>query len=474
MKLIHKFFFAFFVTNTCLVGLLFLFIYISFISDFDDFVKQAEQAHVARVKQQLFAVYDPVTHWDNIAKNQDLWHAIVEPERDMGVALPSASLPAKTAQKDKNTDWEPATLEGFNTGRRISLYDQNKQVIIGKPDYYASPYHEAISANGNVIGWLTLDPAGPSSHTPATLFLASQLKRYTLIALVVIVLAFFMALLLSQQLTKPIKRIILAVNNVTKGNFDRPVKIKNGGELGLLSDNINQLAGVLKQNQTMRQQWISDTSHELRTPLTVLRSQLIAVKDGVLIMNDKRLDLLLDEVAGLQGIVDDLAQLAYTDNAHLTYAFEKLDITRILLQTMDTFSPRLAQASLQAHMAIPEHEVWVRGDKHRLTQLFGNLMENACRYTHAGGEVLLRAEVTSTGQVVLYLQDSAPGVAEDELSLLVKRFYRVEKSRNRATGGAGLGLALCQQIIEAHQGSIGLSSSSLGGLEVKIVLPLIK
>jgi len=492
VKLIHKFFLAFFITNISLVGMMFVFIYMNFATEFNDFVEQEEQKHVARVRQQLIAIYSEVGSWQSITENTRLWRAIVEPNRKP--IKPKADqqrdnandAPPQAKQNDITNDLEPkpkqlpASLQWINlpedllkTGQRISLYDQNKQVVVGKPSLNDNSHIGPIILQNKVIGWIGLVPSRLVENSPAKAFLTAQLHNYFMITLLVILLAFIMAIVLSRHLIKPIKQIVAGTSELNKGNFASRIAPLTKDELGTLSHNFNELAYTLEQNQQMRFQWVSDTSHELRTPLTVLRSHLLAVQDGVFVADEKRIELLIKQVDNLNHIVDDLAQLAHSDTANLTYQAVKIDVVEVFKQTLESYTARFNEHELTVNSdeLSSAGDCIVSGDKDRLQQLFANLLENTCRYTHQGGQVNISAH-TVANKVELILQDSAPGVLPEDQRQLFERFYRVEKSRSREHGGSGLGLALCKQIVEAHGGTISLQNSPLGGLEVKIVLPL--
>ena len=295
-----------------------------------------------------------------------------------------------------------------------------------------------------------------------------------MITLLVIALAFIMAIVLSRHLIKPIKQIVTGTDELTKGNFASRIIPSSKDELGTLSNNFNALAHTLEQNQQMRFQWVSDTSHELRTPLTVLRSHLLAVQDGVFTADTKRINLLINQVDNLSHIVDDLAQLAQTDSVNLTYNNARIDLITIFEQSIENYTARFKEHELNvdSKSLTKAGKCIINGDKERLIQLFSNLLENTCRYTHKGGQVIILAH-KRPNNIELILQDSAPSVLPNDLQKLFERFYRVEKSRSREHGGSGLGLALCKQIVEAHGGQISLHNSPLGGLEVKITLTLL-
>jgi len=285
-------------------------------------------------------------------------------------------------------------------------------------------------------------------------------------------MAFIMALILSKHLIAPIKKIIISTNQLIKGNYHSRIKKSSNDELGLLSENINDLAHSLEKSQKNRFQWMSDTSHELRTPLTVLKSQLIAIQDCIFQADKKRITLFIDEIDNLNRIVNDLYQLSSSDAGALTYKKNSLDPIFLLKQVIENYQPKFSQNTLLCNYAYLDNiQCYMLADKDRLKQLFSNLLENSCRYTHSGGKINIYA-VINKQQLELQIQDSLPSVSKEMQDKLFERFYREEQSRSRSHGGSGLGLSLCKQIVEAHQGSINAMDSPLGGLCIKINLPI--
>lgn len=477
MKLIHKFFLAFFATNITLVGLMFVFIYMNFSTEFNSFVEKEEHKHLSDVKQQLVQLYSELGTWQPITKNTQLWRSIVEPKKNNNTAKNKPKKTDDSARADKKSAsllWLNIPADLLQTGKRISLYDSDKKVVVGRADIDENPYIEAVLLNNNVIGWIGLVPSNLVENSPAEAFLSAQLYNYLLITLFVILLAFVMAIVLSKHLIKPIKQIVVGTNELNKGNFASRITPLTQDELGTLSTNFNELAGTLEYNQQMRFQWVSDTSHELRTPLTVLRSHLLAVQDGVFVADEKRISLFISQVDNLNNIVDDLAQLANSDTASLTYNNLDVDVTQVLQQSVESYKARFEEHNLSLNCQALKNAAsyLVSGDKDRLQQLFSNLFENNCRYTDQGGQVSIEINKRDS-ELEIVFQDSAPGVLPEEQRKLFERFYRVEKSRNRNFGGSGLGLSLCKQIVGVHDGDISLHDSPLGGLAVKVTLPLV-
>jgi two-component system sensor histidine kinase BaeS len=180
------------------------------------------------------------------------------------------------------------------------------------------------------------------------------------------------------------------------------------------------------------------------------------------------------EVERLSKLVDDLYELSLSDSGALSYKKEYLDVVAVLNDTLSMFAERFEQAQLTvAAETARSGPVVVFADAQRLFQLFSNILENSLRYTHPGGQIRVRTEKTADA-VVVDFEDSAPGVPAAALAKLFDRFYRVDSSRSRASGGAGLGLAICKNIVAAHGGDITAYASPLGGLWLRVSLPYLR
>jgi two-component system sensor histidine kinase BaeS len=232
------------------------------------------------------------------------------------------------------------------------------------------------------------------------------------------------------------------------------------------------LAERLQQNEASRKQWIADIAHELRTPLAILRGEIEALQDGINQPDASTLASLHQEVSHLQRLVSDLYDLSMSDSGALSYRKESLDLIAVLQETLALHSTSLDEQQLSVDVkGLNQQPVLIQGDSQRLQQLFKNLLENSLRYTDKPGQLHISTQLKA-GWVDILFEDSSPGVPEDALPRLFERLYRVESSRNRATGGAGIGLSICRNIVEAHGGSISAAHSALGGLEIRVHLPL--
>jgi two-component system sensor histidine kinase BaeS len=222
----------------------------------------------------------------------------------------------------------------------------------------------------------------------------------------------------------------------------------------------------------MRQQWISDIAHELRTPLSILRGEIEALSDGVREVNRDSLNSLLAEARHLSEIVNDLHELSLADTGALSIKKVPIDPAAVLKETIGHFKQGFAENLIKIENSLENHyPITIIGDADRLQQLFSNLVENTLRYADAPGILKIGQECTAN-RLILFFEDSGPGVPEDALDHLFDRLYRVDRSRSRAQGGSGLGLSICKSIVNALGGEIRATNGISGGLRIEIELPL--
>lgn len=290
-----------------------------------------------------------------------------------------------------------------------------------------------------------------------------------MVGLLTLLSSFLIAFLLSRKLVKPIHSLRRSSNELASGNYGTRIDVHSHDELGLLSHDFNRLAETLQEHEKSRQQWIMDIAHELRTPLSILRGEIEAIQDGISQADPQTIQSLHQETIHLQRLVEDLYTLSISDGGSLTYHKKPLDLAELLQDTLAQFTNQLQEAQLTLTREIKD-SVSFEGDPQRLQQLFQNLIRNSLRYTDMPGKLHVTLNTTAD-QVIITFSDSAPGVPTESLPRLFERLYRVESSRNRATGGAGIGLSISYNITQAHGGLITAEPSPLGGLSVIITLP---
>lgn len=354
--------------------------------------------------------------------------------------------------------------------QRLSLVDTNQACMFGRPTEERTLYIP-IEINNQTIGYIGYSHRAELTESIDIQLAERQRALLTVGVIIVVLLSGLLLLPFGHYFIKPIQSITEGMRQLTSGHFDTRLEVNRRDELGQLQQDFNQLAISLEKNLQSRNQWIADISHELRTPLTILRGDIEALRDGVRPLNSDNLDLLHSEVLHLNRLVDDLYQITLSDVGGLQYQMVPLEFGLLLKQTLEPFHYLAKEKGLRLIVNLPKEPIKICGDADRLQQMITNLVNNSIAYTDTPGQIKLSLFKTNK-QLKLAIEDSAPGVSDEALARLFERFYRAEASRNRRFGGAGIGLALVEQIVQAHQGTISADKSSMGGLLIQIELPL--
>ena len=347
---------------------------------------------------------------------------------------------------------------------RLSLYDAKQQFILGEPSNDQISYRP-ITVDQKIVGYLGLKPVLDQDDALSINFFSNQKRYLVLIYILTLLASLVAALLLATYFKKPIQRLLNATRELTKGNFQHQVIVKRDDELGDLSNEINELATILDQHETSRRQWVADTSHELKTPLAVLQAQIEAMQDGIRKPTPEHFDSMLRQVTSLKKLTQDLADLAQAEAQQLKFYFAEIDPWVVVLQEIENFKPKFEQAQLA--ISAQGEGVKLQLDIDRFKQIMVNLLGNSIRYTEAGGEVQVHTEQDADSWSVI-VDDSPLGLSDEQIAHLGERFYRVDNSRTRSTGGTGLGLALSGKIAQALGGELTFDHSPLGGLRCKL------
>ena len=431
---------------------------LSFKQGFLDYVSQRDAQRLETLKTSLVDAYREEGNWAFLAGNERLWRRLVR---------------AEVHPEGPRGRPDPLPHPGFRLPLPpLTLLDTGGHVVMGAPNWPPDATRTALQLDGRTIGWLVSVPVSRLTNAADLRFQEGQLKAGWLFAILGVLLAAAVAMLLARVMLVPVKRLAAALHQLATGDYSTRVVASSRDELGQLAGDFNRLARVLENNEQMRRHFMADISHELHTPLAVLRGELEAMEDGVRTPTPEALKSLQAEVSTLSKLVDDLYELSLADVGALSYHMEVFDPVEVLQQALSAFGERLQGQSIRLETRIPPSTGWtIEADPQRLLQLFNNLLENVVRYTDPGGR--LRVSVSRDGESLrVDFQDSEPAVPADALPRLFERLYRVESSRNRASGGAGLGLALCRSIAEAHGGTIEARPSPLGGLWISLTFPL--
>jgi signal transduction histidine kinase len=284
-----------------------------------------------------------------------------------------------------------------------------------------------------------------------------SVTRVVIAATVVAVLASVgLAIVLARMLAKPLAEIGGAARRIADGDYAARVPREGPEEVASLADSFNQMAASLERQEEMRRDFIANAAHELRTPLTNLQGYLEALRDGVITADRATYESLHEEADRLVRLSRSLDALAEGDAGASPPHFVDLDLAMAIRSAMDLAAPSAERAGLRLESDMPT-AVPARADPDRLAQVLANLLTNAVHYTPAGGSITVRAE-RRPGDVLVSVSNTGDEIPAEDLDRVFERFYRVEKSRDRARGGAGIGLAIVKQLVESFGGRVGAES----------------
>ncbi len=285
-------------------------------------------------------------------------------------------------------------------------------------------------------------------------------------------LTLFIGLLLMRRVVTPLAEVIAAAHSVASGDLSTRVPVSGPSDLRSLNDSFNRMAEALERNDRERRDMLTDIAHELRTPLTVMRGRLEGILDGVYPADEAHVAPVLEETYLLERLVEDLRLLTLAEARQLHFDNRPLNLAELAERAADLFQAEAADKGITLTVQAGPDLPLVSADPQRVGQVVGNLLNNALRYAPKNGrvEIVVRAVA---GGVEAAVSDNGPGVPEADLPRLFDRFWRGEKSRARAPqgGGAGLGLAIARQLVEAQGGAIAASRAPGGGLRVAFRLP---
>lgn len=325
--------------------------------------------------------------------------------------------------------------------------------------------------DGSPIGYVSVHSYGPYflSEEDASFLGTLNAILYSIGALALLLSA-LAGILWARRISRPIHSAALAVEQIAGGQYTALMKETTGTrELDALTQAVNRLASSILQQENLRKQLTADVAHELRTPLTTLQTHLEAMLLGLWQPTPERLQSNLDEVARVGNIVSDLEKLASADSGAMQLRRAPTRLKRLALDAVGSFEAEIQRKELEVRVSGPEVEAWA--DPDRITQVLGNLLSNAVKYTPQKGKVSIEL-AREADSAFLRVRDNGVGIAPQDLPLIFERFYRADPSRNRDTGGSGIGLAIVQTLVQAHGGAVKAESVPGEGSCFEVRLPL--
>ncbi|PNU18779.1 hypothetical protein C2E25_15900 [Geothermobacter hydrogeniphilus] len=271
-------------------------------------------------------------------------------------------------------------------------------------------------------------------------------------------LALLLSYLLTRRVLRPLGQMTRISGEVAAGNFDGRVAVTSADEIGQLGSSFNRMADNLQQLEQLRRNMVSDIAHELRTPLTNLRGYLEALSDEVVPPSKKTFAMLQQEILRLVHLVEDLQQLSRADAARAYLNRQPLSLPEEIGRMLALYRPHFETRDQRVETDFAADTVTVHADRDKLLQAIRNLVDNACKYAPDSSTIRISGVRQADGIRVTFT-NSGPPIPAESLPLLFQRFYRADPSRSREAGGAGIGLAIVKELVEAHGGRVGAESS---------------
>jgi len=330
--------------------------------------------------------------------------------------------------------------------------------------YNSYEYKEA----GKVIGSILVG-------RPKSIFSTTEDKRffYTIngIYLIAALFSTFVGTFLKNRISKTFLKPIYAIQENTKfieeGSYGKVSDVgTNTIELSDLSLAINNMAVKLEQQENIRKRMTADISHELRTPLATLSSHIEAFLDGVWEPTPERLGIIQNEITRLTKLIKDLGDLSSLENEGARFEKKEINLSVLFSNIIESFEPLFHSEEITLEKSIKVN-ILFKGDADRLNQIFINIISNALKYTNKGGRVYVVMD-EDKDRIHIKVMDNGIGISKQDLPYVFERFYRGDKSRSRETGGKGIGLTITKALVEAHNGTIKISSEQDEGTTVEI------
>ena len=306
-------------------------------------------------------------------------------------------------------------------------------------------------------------------------FRASFNEALTYAALAAMIVAIALSLFFSRSVIAPVRAMSLASQRIADGRYDERVRVNGTDELAQLALYFNQMAEKLNQIETMRRRLIGDVSHELRTPLTAIKGSMEGLMDGVLPATNETYQQIHTEADRLNRLVDDLQELSRVEARAYQLDIRPMDVSTLARTVTKRLAPHSESKRISLDLELAPDLPRVLADEDRAVQVLTNLTGNALQYTPEGGRITISAERIDN-EVQISVNDTGVGIPPEHLSHIFDRFYRVDKSRSRQSGGgSGIGLTIARALVEAHGGRIWAESAGDGrGSTFVFTLPVEK
>jgi two-component system sensor histidine kinase BaeS len=367
-----------------------------------------------------------------------------------------------------NSEFEPSLNRWDSRRVLFTLVNAQGMVVLGSgPRDHGEQLSSAelrrgipLEVDGESIGWLLFIPGLDRMEpgTPEGEFLLSVNRAIFLSALAATGIALLLGGFLAYTLTRSLRELTAATRELARGKLGHQVPVHSRDELGQLAASFNAMSTELAHSNELRRQMTADIAHDLRTPLSVILGYTEALSDQKLDPTPEMYAVMHTEAQHLSRLIDDLKTLSLADAGELSLIFQPIPPGDLLRRAADAQRVRAQEAQIDLEVQIQSALPPVRVDVERMAQVLGNLVDNAMRYTPAGGRIVLSAEKVNE-EVLMHVSDTGVGIAREDLPNIFERSFRGDKARQQKGGETGLGLAIAKSLVEAQGGQISVQST---------------
>ncbi len=433
----------------------------------------------------------------NILINKQFEEYVAEKQKNFSDEMPLSIEPQYNSE---TKEWNIDYIHGFgmyalNNGYIIKLYDNNKEIIWDASNHDMTLCHKTMQnissrmkesrpsldgefsthnyelwQNGELVGYLDVSYYGPYYFNDNDFHFLKVLNAIiAVVGVIAVIGAVFAGIIFVKKISVPVVSVTNITKEISNGNYNKKIDTnEDTTEIAQLVQAVNHMSYMLNEQENIRKRLTSDVAHELRTPVANVSANIEAMVEGALEPDNARLESCYNELLRITDIISDLEKLRQIENEKLVLERTSVDVKELCESVIQAFKAQLE--SKQISCTVNADHVSLMADKNRLYQVMANLISNAIKYTQNGGCINVDV-VDNKDFVAISVKDNGIGINESDLPFIFERFYRTDKSRNRTTGGAGIGLAIVKAIVLAHGGEVSVESEEGVGSTFKVVLP---
>ena len=433
----------------------------------------------------------------NILINKQFEEYVAEKQKSFSDEMPLSIEPQYNSE---TKEWNIDYIHGFgmyalNNGYIIKLYDNNKEIIWDASNHDMTLCHKTMQnissrmkesrpsldgefsthnyelwQNGELVGYLDVSYYGPYYFNDNDFHFLKVLNAIiAVVGVIAVIGAVFAGIIFAKKISVPVVSVTNITKEISNGNYNKKIDTnEDTTEIAQLVQAVNHMSYMLNEQENIRKRLTSDVAHELRTPVANVSANIEAMVEGALEPDNARLESCYNELLRITDIISDLEKLRQIENEKLVLERTSVDVKELCESVIQAFKGKLE--SKQISCTVNADHVSLMADRNRLYQVMANLISNAIKYTQNGGCINVDV-VDNKDFVAISVKDNGIGINESDLPFIFERFYRTDKSRNRTTGGAGIGLAIVKAIVLAHGGEVSVESEEGVGSTFKVVLP---